>query len=200
MVNPSRLWKWIPVNLVYVKWWIVNRSIVWKMTWKWGLWHLPTQKGIQSLNSVDVGFWSKLGEKMWVFESHLVFSFPSKLRTSSRIPANFHDRNSTCFSCLTSRSIISAGSSMKLSLSSIWISSKGMTDDSSERHFLRFETWNVLCTLLSSAGSSSLYATGQILSKGMKSDRVGSVNYVIYSWILIKIRVYTLLDRLYPES
>ena len=126
MVNPSRLRKWIPVNLVYVKWWIVNRRIVWKMTWKWGLWQLPTQKGIQSLNSVDVGFWRRLGEKMWVFESHLVFSFPSNLRVSPRIPANLHDRNSTLFPLLDLTVLDFADFSIKLSLSSIWISSNGI--------------------------------------------------------------------------
>ncbi|GJY32277.1 putative reverse transcriptase domain-containing protein [Tanacetum coccineum] len=69
-----------------------------------------------------------------------------------------------CFSCLTSRSIISTGSSTKLSLSSSRSSFIGMTGDSSDKHFFRLEIWKVLWILLSSSGSSSLYATGPIRS------------------------------------
>ncbi|GKD12389.1 hypothetical protein Tco_1196796 [Tanacetum coccineum] len=45
--------------------------------------------------------------------------------------------------CLTSRSIISAGSSTELSLSSSRSSFIGMTRDSSDRHFFRLETWKI---------------------------------------------------------
>ncbi|GJW38383.1 hypothetical protein Tco_0064228 [Tanacetum coccineum] len=39
--------------------------------------------------------------------------------------------------------------------------------DSSDKHFLRFETWKVLWILLSFSGSSSLYATGPIPFQGI---------------------------------
>ncbi|GJT52563.1 hypothetical protein Tco_0978720 [Tanacetum coccineum] len=73
--------------------------------------------------------------------------------------------------CLTSRSIISTGSSTKLSLSSSRSSFIGMTRDSSDKHFFRLETWKVLWILLSSSGSSSLYATGPIRSRILKGNR-----------------------------
>ncbi|GJZ69492.1 hypothetical protein Tco_0633042 [Tanacetum coccineum] len=61
--------------------------------------------------------------------------------------------------------MISTGSSTKLSLLSSRSSFIGMTRDSSDRHFFRLETWKVLWTLLSSSGSSSVYATGPTLSR-----------------------------------
>ncbi|GKE68153.1 hypothetical protein Tco_1526225 [Tanacetum coccineum] len=54
--------------------------------------------------------------------------------------------------------MISTGSSTKLSLSSSRSSFIGMIRDSSDKHFFRLKTWKVLWTLLSSSGSSSLYA------------------------------------------
>ncbi|GKE46066.1 hypothetical protein Tco_1477324, partial [Tanacetum coccineum] len=41
-------------------------------------------------------------------------------------------------------------------------SKNGRKRDSSDKHFFRLEMWKVLWTLLSSSGSSSLYATGPI--------------------------------------
>ncbi|GJX00815.1 hypothetical protein Tco_0184728, partial [Tanacetum coccineum] len=58
-----------------------------------------------------------------------------------------------------------ASSSTKLSLSSGRSSFIGMMRDSSDRHFFKLEMWKVLWTLLSSLGSSSLYATGLTLSR-----------------------------------
>ena len=68
-----------------------------------------------------------------------------------------------CLWVLTSRSIISTGSSMNRSFSSTCISSKGITNVSSDKHFLRFEIWKTLWTPLSSSGRLSRYATGPIL-------------------------------------
>ncbi|GJQ97750.1 hypothetical protein Tco_0008889 [Tanacetum coccineum] len=64
--------------------------------------------------------------------------------------------------------MISTGSSTKLSLSSSRSSFIGMTRDSSNKDFFRLETWKVLWTLLTSSGSSSLYATGPIRSSILK--------------------------------
>ncbi|KAL4584825.1 hypothetical protein LXL04_009435 [Taraxacum kok-saghyz] len=50
-----------------------------------------------------------------------------------------------CLSLLTSRSMISTGSSTKRRFGFTCISSKGTTRDSSDKHFLRFDTWNVSC-------------------------------------------------------
>ncbi|GKD99736.1 hypothetical protein Tco_1387720 [Tanacetum coccineum] len=64
--------------------------------------------------------------------------------------------------------MISTGSSIKLSLSSSQSSFIGMTRDSSDKHCFRLEMWKVLWTLLSSLGSSSLYATRPIRSRILK--------------------------------
>nr|GEX08507.1 hypothetical protein [Tanacetum cinerariifolium] len=46
----------------------------------------------------------------------------------------------------------------------VWLGfTSGMKRDSSDRHFFKLETWKVLWTLLSSSGSSSVYATGPAL-------------------------------------
>jgi hypothetical protein len=63
------------------------------MTGNYELWQSSLLTGTSSRSSVLVGLWSIFGKKTWILELHLVFPFPSKLGTSSRIPANFHDRN-----------------------------------------------------------------------------------------------------------
>ncbi|GKD80188.1 hypothetical protein Tco_1342809, partial [Tanacetum coccineum] len=73
-------------------------------------------------------------------------------------------------SCLTSRSIISIDSSIKLSLSSSLSSFIEMIRESSDRHFFKLETWKVLWTLLSSSGSSSLYATRPTLLRILNGE------------------------------
>ena len=70
-----------------------------------------------------------------------------------------------CLSLLTSRSMISTGSSTKLRFGFTCIFSKGMTRDSSDKHFFRLDTWNVSCMPWSSWGSRSLFATGPILAR-----------------------------------
>ncbi|GKD69960.1 hypothetical protein Tco_1324050 [Tanacetum coccineum] len=50
---------------------------------------------------------------------------------------------------------------------------------SSDKHFFRLETWKVLWTLLSSSGSSSLYATGPIRSRILKACKRGQILQLI---------------------
>ncbi|GJU08900.1 hypothetical protein Tco_1125330 [Tanacetum coccineum] len=76
--------------------------------------------------------------------------------------------------------MISTGSSTKLSLSSSRSSFIGMTRDSSDKHFFRLETWKVLWTLLSSSGSSSLYATGPIRSRILKGPILQALSNLYY--------------------
>ena len=94
-----------------------------KMTWNYELWQSSTLTGIQSLNSVYVGLWSGIDEKMWVLELHLVLSLPSRLGISSRILVNFHDKTWLCFIVWLHSSwfllVRPQGSSLSLS----WISS-----------------------------------------------------------------------------
>ena len=66
-------------------------------------------------------------------------------------------------SCFTSLSRISIGSLMKFNFSSILISFRGTTNDSSSKHFFRFQTWNVSWIALNSRGNLNLYVTGPIL-------------------------------------
>ncbi|GJT95636.1 hypothetical protein Tco_1091154 [Tanacetum coccineum] len=73
--------------------------------------------------------------------------------------------------------MISTGSSTKLSFSLSRSSFIGMTRDSSDKHFFSLETWKVLWTLLSSSGSSSLYATGPILSRSLKGPMYRGLSF-----------------------
>nr|GEU65610.1 hypothetical protein [Tanacetum cinerariifolium] len=86
-----------------------------------------------------------------------------------------------CLSCLTSRSMISIGSSIKLNLPSSRISFIGMTRDSSDRHFFRLEMWKVLWTLLSSSGSSSVYATGPTLLRILNGQMYRGLSFPLFS-------------------
>ncbi|GJT39153.1 putative reverse transcriptase domain-containing protein [Tanacetum coccineum] len=68
--------------------------------------------------------------------------------------------------------------------------------DSSDRHLFRLETWKVLWTLLSSSGSSSLYATGPIRSR--------ILNGPMYRGFLVKCMhryaISSLMDTAYRTS
>ena len=68
----------------------------------------------------------------------------------------------SCLRSSTSRFITSTGSSTNRSCPSTWISSRGTTSVSSDRHFFEFGTWKTLCTPLSSSGRLRRYATGPI--------------------------------------
>nr|GEV60059.1 retrotransposon protein [Tanacetum cinerariifolium] len=74
--------------------------------------------------------------------------YPKSLK-EAKVPSYFDYRDATCFSCLNSRSIISIGSSIKLSLSSSRSSFIRMTRDSSDRHFFRLEAWKDSCMIKS---------------------------------------------------
>ncbi|KAL4555297.1 hypothetical protein LXL04_037913 [Taraxacum kok-saghyz] len=76
------------------------------------------------------------------YSSRFIWSSRSQVNSGPRL--EFH-RTFTigmrlCLSLLTSRSKISTGSSTKLRFGLTCISSKGMTRDSSDRHFFRFDT------------------------------------------------------------
>ena len=100
-----------------------------------------------------------MGEKVRIYKLHLKFSFPIETGISSRIPANFHDRNSTLI-----RLIDLSVHNLCWFLHEIKLIVVG---------FFPKERWVI---------------------------RVGDVNCVIFFWTLTEIRVYTLQDRLYPES
>lgn len=129
----------------------------------WLLSHSPLVLGISYSKSSFPNSLCSPREDSWVLVSHLVFAFPCKFGTTLCIPSDFHKFGALPLNFWTFQSVTSIGSSKKWSWSSMWISSGGMINASSDRHLLRLDTWKVSWTPLSSSGNLSLYATGPTL-------------------------------------
>ncbi|GKD65433.1 hypothetical protein Tco_1307541, partial [Tanacetum coccineum] len=80
-----------------------------------------------------------VGEEVRILAAELVFTFPRKLWTSSEVPSNFNDWNAALLQPLDLSVYNFHGLLTKWSLSSIWISSNGITSDSSDKYFFRLD-------------------------------------------------------------
>ncbi|KAL4583202.1 hypothetical protein LXL04_007769 [Taraxacum kok-saghyz] len=73
---------------------------------------------------------------------HLIFTLPGKLWSALGIPSDFYDRDTTLFQPLNFPIHDFNWFFHEVSLNCT--SSKGMTSDSLDKHFLRFDTWKLL--------------------------------------------------------
>ncbi|GJY30031.1 hypothetical protein Tco_0405798 [Tanacetum coccineum] len=102
---------------------------------------------------------------MWILGTNFIFAFPRKLWSSVRVPSYFDYKDTTLlqFFDFLVYDFYWFFHKIKfvIELKFFHWNNEGFID----RHFFKLETWKVLWTLLSSSESSSLYATGLILSR-----------------------------------
>ncbi|KAL4571476.1 hypothetical protein LXL04_018236 [Taraxacum kok-saghyz] len=119
-----------------------------KMDWSWSYgfkFHGGGNGEVEVMEEVWEGGAEGVGEGWGYF--CFIWSSRSQVNSGPRLAfyRTFTIGIRLCLSLLTSRSMISTGSSTKWRVGFTCISSKGTTRDSSAKHFLRFDTWKVSC-------------------------------------------------------